>query len=1706
MKKLYTFLILIILAIASISYSSADYSCDQTFQSVKLRKWFSYGFNDSYVNPYLSQLNSFSVSFTEQWDINWASNPSFNWTSEVVNQNYLIQPNTNTKIISWVPRYDILYNPVRRQSDNIYIKYTLQYREKVNWVIKWPYFHTECQPYEITWCWDGIKDNYTDPTWFQVSETCDPADPSKSGWGTGWCHPTTCQPIVSDPVCKGITVDPNKGQMPLDVNVGCTWTFADTITIDCGNWVTQDFTWNKSWDKTVNKVCKYTTAKTYTPVCKVNWQTPIRVCQWSVEVTAPTPSIQIVKTDLNTADKDGTVENDTQTVVKWSDAIFKITVTNNGTEDLKNIVLTDTIAPNCAWSVTLPSTKPATFQNFQVYGSGNNGDNLLQPWEKFSYTCKKWDTQNNYTNTADVSAKWNVTGDDVNATDPTQVKVVDPVCESLTVDPSESNVTFTSNFVCKWKYADKYKIEVKNSAWTVIKTISQETWSHSFATAWDYTVSCYINDKTTTEQACIKPIKANAAPVPSILIQKFSTNSNDRDWDKRHTPADDSQTIYKWGDSVFKIRVTNNGTENLNNIVLTDTLAPNCWGNVVLPNTKPSTFSNFVVWWNWNNTNNVLEPGEYFEYTCSKSNIQANYTNTAKVDAKWVTSTDPVTSNDPTDIKVVEPVCNSLTVTSDSGNVAFTSSFTCAWTEVDTYKILVKDSSWAVLQSINSNVWQYNFTTSGSYSVECYMNEKTTTEDACKKTITANSNVEPKIAIDKVDANASLDKDWVIWNDTQTLVLWDKAVFKIRVTNNWTESLKEINLVDAIAPSCSGSVTLPDTKPASFLTFSIAWSGDHTDSVLEAWEYFEYTCEKDNTQSTYTNSATVNAKWNSSNRDVTATDTTLVNTSIYDLALIKKVVNPKTSYSSWETVTFEITTYNQWTIDANDVIITDYIPTWLTLQDTSWTQSGSLATRNIWTIPKWQNGEVTNKAVTITFKISAISWDILNWAEISSDNWDDIDSTTDQNNTDCNWDSTTDRTRLWNWDDYILWNAKLNACWTQSWDEDDHDWAKITVSQTPVYTCTNLDASAISWNVSFTSNFTCNGTNASSYKIELKDSTWNLVYTSTTSTWAYNFANTGTYTAICYVNNETTQTNSACVKTITASTWGGGWGGGWNSPICEDTYILSHTPSTWRTVPDSAWHTKIVSFSGSSLDVRVLCDWNWSSNQVKIDCWNWTSHVVPVNSNNERKWEATCSYTSQNTYKIKCEVSPDLSWWNAFVWSLACHADVLIWNWTPWGWGGGWWADPSCWNGIVETWEECDFWTRNWNFWVKCSTSCDYNKTVPTWWDMTFYPSWKVIMWGQYLFDYPGQTWLIDWDDIYIKNTWTWANLWTLKFDLPLCIYKKTPNDNIVTPNIEKYCNTTNVWYIFPWETKKLNIRVPYKWNTIAATANWSKSELNVTLEWHQASYFASKLDITVVKPTIITTWGWTTYLNKQVWNVAESAKTAWKDSIADKNKNFVSTVLWPQNDLSFVKTVTDTNKVAKTANEWTKYSSWASNIVKSTWNTTNWTGTLNDVKSYNWMSDVFILKDKSLKIDSSWLSRLQSITIPTTYIVENGNLEILTNIKDIPQNIAFVVKWWNIIVDKNVNALEWTYITIPWTVWGKVMSNWENNTSTLKLSWTIYWDLNNLIDNRTFVKEEAWKISVWTVVNFGSSLLKKPAPLISRFIWEYMDATKTAK
>jgi hypothetical protein len=64
-----------------------------------------------------------------------------------------------------------------------------------------------------------------------------------------------------------------------------------------------------------------------------------------------------------------------------------------------------------------------------------------------------------------------------------------------------------------------------------------------------------------------------------------------------------------------------------------------------------------------------------------------------------------------------------------------------------------------------------------------------------------------------------------------------------------------------------------------------------------------------------------------------------------------------------------------------------------------------------------------------------------------------------------------------------------------------------------------------------------------------------------------------------------------------------------------------------------------------------------------------------------------------------------------------------------------------------------------------------------------------------------------------------------------------------------------------------------------------------------------------------------------------------------------------------------------------------------------------------------------------------------------------------------------------------------------------------LKVKGSLYGDITDLVASRTYVKENPnGQINVWTIVSFGSSLFRKPAPLTWQFIWEYLNSEKIAK
>ena len=162
----------------------------------------------------------------------------------------------------------------------------------------------------------------------------------------------------------------------------------------------------------------------------------------------------------------------------------------------------------------------------------------------------------------------------------------------------------------------------------------------------------------------------------------------------------------------------------------------------------------------------------------------------------------------------------------------------------------------------------------------------------------------------------------------------------------------------------------------------------------------------------------------------------------YDLALTKKIFNPKATYLTGERLSFEITLYNQGNKEAKNIEVTDYLPNGLELDDPTWTNAGGGKITQTLTQTILPNKDYT---LILKVKISEnfTGTEITNYAEISKDNsgdynTTDVDSTPDNN-------SMNDCFRAGH---LVTGNGKLaqaQGC-SDATDEDDHDGVKILLT------------------------------------------------------------------------------------------------------------------------------------------------------------------------------------------------------------------------------------------------------------------------------------------------------------------------------------------------------------------------------------------------------------------------------------------------------------------------------------------------------------------------------------------------------------------------------------------------------------------------------------------------------------------------------------
>jgi hypothetical protein len=194
--KLYNYLALVILGFSSLANalsSDVGKGCDKIAPIAYIRYNKSYIFSLKYknANNYKHWLSDFSINYLADDQFNRGSVPNFDWSPELAS-NPTILGGDEKKIIQ-SSTYFVASVPASRDSNpDIFLKYNFINYGDPDFNDKWtngPTNRTDCQPYIITWCGDGVVDSAREVSDSWTTEVC---DDGKNNGKHGYCN-TSCQ-------------------------------------------------------------------------------------------------------------------------------------------------------------------------------------------------------------------------------------------------------------------------------------------------------------------------------------------------------------------------------------------------------------------------------------------------------------------------------------------------------------------------------------------------------------------------------------------------------------------------------------------------------------------------------------------------------------------------------------------------------------------------------------------------------------------------------------------------------------------------------------------------------------------------------------------------------------------------------------------------------------------------------------------------------------------------------------------------------------------------------------------------------------------------------------------------------------------------------------------------------------------------------------------------------------------------------------------------------------------------------------------------------------------------------------------------------------------------------------------------------------------------------------------------------------------------
>lgn len=635
-------------------------------------------------------------------------------------------------------------------------------------------------------------------------------------------------------------------------------------------------------------------------------------------------------------------------------------------------------------------------------------------------------------------------------------------------------------------------------------------------------------------------------------------------------------------------------------------------------------------------------------------------------------------------------------------------------------------------------------------------------------------------------------------------------------------------------------------------------------------------------------------------------------------------------------------------------------------------------------------------------------------------------------------------------------NIYVSWCWDwtiDTWENCD-DWNKINWDWCSA-TCT-LESSLPSTSPS------CWTANWRSYSYN--DTNW----------WSFTFCSSWTPSPInpvfpsqwwttswtCNWTSWSTSTNCS------ASRWTWPWPWWWTSYICNSL-----------TASVVSWYAPLVS--------NFNC--NSNSNQYTIDIRNITSWAnTLIHTFTNTWWSYT--FSSSWTYTAQCYV------WPSNVTDVNnCKKTInVMTNRTTSSLTTSTWT--ICWDWILQrpnsSWlfEECDFWSNSWPNWCN-KTNCEIIEyTIPSWWNINITPAWDLLLWHNM-----SVFWNLSSSNVKIENN----SISDIFIDKRFCVYKNNKSYDVI--NWNSICSSNIIWNLNKlWWSKQMYISdSQFIANTskIPGKIDYWESQIITTLEWLQNidTFLKSILNIRVAKSTVWTLWWWASLLTWTNFSNINNLSNWWFASLNPVvNKNLILSSLWNDPLSSYVKSTNNTWLINISKNEWNKELNNFNNINSNLWNIT--ITTLPNIK-FNSFDNVFIHKwNVELNTQNiSWWNK--------TFIIENWNLVINWNITS-SDNILFVVKNWNIIIKNSVNNIDAILISIWWNI------NWESNQTLnrLLINWALYWNVNDLILKRTYIKNRWEYVDIWTNINFTSKIFNSPPPLLSKFLWEYSKSKKIPK